>query len=177
MVNGTVIYAAVIGVTVLERLVELIVARRNAAWSFAHGGIEYGSGHYPWMVAMHAAFLVSCVAEPVLLQRSFIPEVAWTCIVIAVLSQLLRWWVIFTLGYQWNTRVIIVPELQRITSGPFRYLSHPNYIAVITEILVLPLIHGGWLTAIVFSLLNARLLSIRIRCENDALGRFTPHEQ
>ena len=173
MVNGMEIYMTVIAVIVAERLCELVVARRNAAWSFAHGGLEYGAEHYPWMVALHVSFLVACVAEPIVFDRPFIPELAWPLIAVAILCQGLRWWVITTLGYQWNTRVIIVPELSRVTGGPFKYLSHPNYLAVVTEIAVLPLIHSAWLTAVVFSLLNAWLLTVRVRCENSALSQLS----
>jgi methyltransferase len=88
---------------------------------------------------------------------------------VAVLCQLLRWWVITTLGHQWNTRVIIVPGLKRVTSGPYRFLSHPNYVVVAIETFALPLIFGSWRTALVFSVLNILMMRVRIRVENQAL--------
>jgi methyltransferase len=91
-------------------------------------------------------------------------------IFIAAICQLFRWWIIKTLGRQWNTRVIIVPGLSRITAGPYRYLKHPNYLVVAVETFVLPLIFGSWRTAVIFSVLNAFMMRVRIRVENDALN-------
>ncbi len=172
MVNATVIpFLGVLALVGLERVAELVVAKRNAAWSLAHGGVEHGQAHYPVMVVLHTAFLVGIVAEVVLLERPFVPAIGIPCLVLAVLAQALRWWVIQTLGRRWNTRVIVIPGLAPIEGGPFRWLRHPNYLAVVTEGLVLPLIHGAWITALVFTVLNALLLRERIRVEDRALGR------
>ena len=91
----------------------------------------------------------------------------------AVLAQGLRWWCITTLGRQWNTRVLIVPGLKRVTAGPYRLFRHPNYMVVVFEGLILPLIHSAWITALVFTLLNALLLRVRLRCEEAALAEMT----
>jgi len=166
-------YTLLIGLTAAERLVEVVVSRRNAAWSLARGGREFGLGHFPAMVALHTGFLIACPAEVWLLDRPFLPWLGWPLVGLAVLAQGLRWWCITTLGPRWNTRVIIVPGLPRITGGPYRFFRHPNYMVVIAEGLILPLIHSAWLTAIAFTLLNALLLRVRLRCEEDALEEMT----
>lgn len=166
------LYAGFIALTALERLVEVRVSLRNAAWSFARGGVESGRGHYPFMVVLHTGFLFACVAEVVLLDAPFTPALGGPMLALALACQGLRWWVITTLGPQWNTRVIIVPGLPRVTGGPFRWLDHPNYVAVALEGLALPLLHGAWRTAILFTVLNAGLMWVRLRCENQALARL-----
>jgi methyltransferase len=163
-------YAALMGVTALERLVEVRLSLRNAAWSFARGGTEHGRAHYPFMVVLHTGFLFACVAEVWFFDRPFIPAIGFPLLVAAVGLQALRWWCITTLGKRWNTRVIIVPGLPRVTGGPYRWLSHPNYVVVVAEGLVLPLIHSAWITALAFTLLNAVLLFVRIGVENHALA-------
>lgn len=154
----------------IERLAELIVAKRNAQWAFGHGGKEFGHNHYPVMVIIHTALLVGCVAEVWALHRPFIPWLGWPMLAVAALSQVLRWWCVTTLGRRWNTRVIVVPNAALVRQGPYRWLHHPNYVAVVAEGLALPLVHTAWLTAAVFSLANALLLTVRIRTENSALG-------
>jgi len=163
-----VFYALVIA-TCFERLAELVVAKRNAAWSAAHGGVETGRGHYPPMVALHTGLLAGCLIEPAVAHRSFIPALGIPMLLLAVASQGLRWWCIRTLGPRWNTRVIVVPGLPLVTSGPYRWFAHPNYVAVVVEGFALPLAGSAWLTAVVFTVLNAALLTVRLRCEVDAL--------
>jgi len=164
------VYALLVLAVGGERLLELRVARRNAAWSFARGGVEHGTSHYPFMVALHAALLLGCVVEVVLASRPFMPVLGYPMLALLVLAQMLRWWCIGVLGPQWNTRVIVVPGSSRVAIGPYRWLRHPNYLAVALEGIALPLVHTAWLTAAVFTLLNAPLLAIRIRCEESALG-------
>ena len=153
-----------------ERLVELVVAQRNARWSFAQGGKEFGRGHYPVMVVLHTALLVGCVVETWALHRPFLPWLGWPMVAVLVLSQGLRWWCISTLGKRWNTRVIILPEAPLVQGGPYRFFHHPNYVAVVAEGFALPLVHTAWLTALCFTVANAILLTVRIRVENSALG-------
>ncbi|MEV7681370.1 isoprenylcysteine carboxyl methyltransferase family protein [Streptomyces sp. NPDC088341] len=152
-----------------ERVAELVVARRNARWSLERGAVERGQGHYPPMVVLHTALLLGCLAEVWLTGRPFAPALGWTMFAVAVAAQGLRWWCIRTLGPRWNTRVLVVPGLPLVTGGPYRLLRHPNYVAVVAEGLALPLVHGAWITALVFTVLNAALLTVRIRCENGAL--------
>jgi methyltransferase len=154
----------------VERLAELVTARRNADWSRSRGGVEYGAGHYPVMVALHTGLLAACLAESLLGHRPFLPALGWPMLALALAAQGLRWWCITTLGPRWNTRVIVVPDLPLVSGGPYRWLSHPNYLAVIVEGLALPLVHSNWITATCFTLLNLPLLATRIRCENAALA-------
>ncbi len=162
-------YTVFIAATGAERLVEMVVSKRNAAWALERGGIERGRGHFGFMVVLHTAFLFGCVAEVWLLERPFIPALGLGMLALALACQGLRWWVITTLGPRWNTRVIVVPGLSRIEDGPFKYLRHPNYLAVVLEGIALPMIHTAWWTAIIFTVLNAGLLWVRIRCEEEAL--------
>lgn len=157
----------------VERLAELVLAQRNLAWSRARGGIEIGAGHYPVMVALHLALLVGCVVEVTVMQRPFIPALGWSMLALVIAAQGLRWWCITTLGRQWNTRVVVIPGAPRIDGGPYRWISHPNYVAVAIEGLALPLVHSAWFTALAFTTLNAMLLSTRVSVENSALARLS----
>jgi methyltransferase len=163
-------YVLLIGAVAVERLAELVVAKRNRAWSQAHGGVEFGAGHYPIMVVLHLGLLVGCLIEPIALHRPFIAALGWPMLAIVVAAQALRWWCITTLNHQWNVRVIVIPGAARVTGGPYRFISHPNYVAVIAEGFALPLVHTAWVTALVFSVLNAVLLRTRIHVENAALA-------
>lgn len=165
MIWFTVLIAAV----GLERLAELVVSKRNATWSFARGGVESGQRHYLVMVVLHTALLIGALVEVWLRQPAFLPALGWAMLALVLTAQMLRWWCITTLGHQWNTRVIVVPGLPRVSGGPYRFMSHPNYVAVVIEGLALPLVHSAWITALVFTLCNAWLLWARIRVENRAL--------
>jgi methyltransferase len=154
----------------LERLAELVVSKRNAAWSAERGGIESGQRHYPVMVVLHTGLLVGALAEVWLRRPEFVPALGLPMLALVLASQALRWWCIATLGRQWNTRVIVVPGLPRVTGGPYRFLPHPNYVAVVVEGFALPLVHSAWITAVVFTLCNALLLAVRLRVESRALA-------
>jgi methyltransferase len=166
-------YLLLIGAVAVERLAEVVVAERNRSVSQAQGGVEFGAGHYPAMVALHTGLLAGCLLEVVLLHRPFIPALGWPMLSIVLAAQALRWWCISTLDYQWNTRVIVIPGAARVAGGPYRLLPHPNYVAVIAEGFALPLVHTAWITALVFSVLNAVLLRTRIHVENAALASLT----
>lgn len=166
-------YVVLIAAVAAERVAELVVSRRNLTWSRARGGVEIGAGHYPAMVLLHTALLAGCLAEVFVFHRPFVPALGWPMLAVVVGAQLLRWWCISTLGHQWNTRVVVVPGAGRVTGGPYRFMSHPNYIAVVAEGIALPLVHSAWITACVFTLLNAALLATRISVENTALARLT----
>ena len=154
----------------LERLAELVVSNRNAAWSLERGGVEYGRGHYPFMVVLHSGFLVAMLVEAWVVRPDVSAALAWSMLALVLLSQALRWWCIATLGRQWNTRVIVVPGMVPVKKGPYKIISHPNYVAVVLEGIALPLVHACWITAVVFTVLNAVLLTFRIRVENAALS-------
>lgn len=163
-------YAALVGAVAVERLVELVVSKRHARSMLARGGREYGARHYPVMVAVHVALLLGCVLEVAVADRPFVPWLGWAMLAVVLASQALRWWCITTLGEQWSTRVIVSPHVPLVSRGPYRFLRHPNYVAVVAEGAALPLVHSAWLTATVFTGLNAALLTVRVRVENAALG-------
>lgn len=167
-------YVLLVLAVAAERVAELVVARRNAAWTLARAGVEHGRGHYPVMVALHTGLLACCLLEPALADRPFLPALGWPMLALAVLAQALRWWCITTLGPYWNTRVIVVPGARLVGAGPYRFLRHPNYLAVVVEIAALPLVHSAWLTATAFTVANAILLAVRVRCENAALTHAVP---
>ncbi|MFJ1598815.1 isoprenylcysteine carboxyl methyltransferase family protein [Streptomyces sp. NPDC088261] len=162
-------YTALILAVGAERLAELVVAKRNLRWSLERGGVERGQGHYPPMVVLHTGLLLGCLAEVWLADRPFDAVLGWSALAVAVAAQGLRWWCIRTLGPRWNTKVVVVPGLPLVTGGPYRWFRHPNYVAVVAEGIALPLVHTAWTTALVFTVLNAWLLTVRIRCENRAL--------
>jgi methyltransferase len=180
------LYLAFLGLFAAERLLELALSRRNARIARAKGGVESGAAHFRWMAALHALFLPACAAEVLLLHRPFPGAAGWAFAALALSAQALRWWAIATLGWRWNVRVIVVPGEPPVRRGPYRFLRHPNYAAVAAEMISVPLAHGAFLCVLVFSLLNALLLRVRIRVEEEALGegwerefssvpRFIPH--
>lgn len=163
---------ALVGAVAAARLVELAVARRHADALLAAGGVEHGRGHYPFMVTLHAALLLGCVLEPAIAARPFEPIRFAAGATVVAAAAALRFWTIATLGRRWTTRVIVLPGRPLVTDGPFRFLRHPNYLAVAVEVAALPLAVGAWMTALLGTLLNAiLLLAVRIPCEEAALGR------
>jgi methyltransferase len=164
------IYHVLLVVVIFERVAELVVSQRHATASLARGGVESGQRHFPVMVALHTALLLGCLIEPVALHRVFIPALAWPMIALAVTANALRWWCVGTLGPRWSARVIVMPEVPLVTAGPYRWFAHPNYVAVVVEGAALPLAGSAWITAWSFTVLNAALLTVRIRCETRALA-------
>jgi methyltransferase len=156
--------AIILALVTLQRLAELVIARRNTRDLLARGAHEFAPGHYPLIVAVHAAWLAAlwwlAPGKPV----------SWPLIALFVLLQLGRVWVLATLGRRWTTRIIVVPGERLVARGPFRLVRHPNYLVVAGEIAVLPLAFGLWQVALLFSLLNAAVLFIRIRAEERALA-------
>lgn len=170
MVRSVALYLAFLGLLYAERLLELLVSRRNARLALAAGGVEFGKGHFTVMVLVHTLFPLACAAEVLAVHRRFPGVVGYAALAAALAAQVMRWWAVATLGRQWNTRIIVVPGAQPVTAGPYRYLRHPNYLAVMLEAASVPLIYGAWLSAIVFVTANAALLSARIPAEERALG-------
>jgi methyltransferase len=155
----------ILALVTIERLGELWLANRNTKRLLAEGAREHGAGHYPLIVALHASWLAALwwlaptqPIEPLWLALFFLIEIG-------------RLWVLATLGERWTTRIIVLPDAPLVRRGPYRFVDHPNYLVVTAEILVLPLAFGLWRTALVFSAINAILLTIRIHTENRALGR------
>lgn len=152
----------------MQRVLELVLARRNERRARARGAVEWGSRHYPLIVGLHTLWLVSTLVEGLL--RGPVFPVYWpVALALFVLVQPLRYWAILSLGESWNTKILVVPGAKPVRSGPYRYFEHPNYVVVVVEILTFPLIFGAWLTALVFTLLNAAVLRVRIKEENRAL--------
>jgi methyltransferase len=164
------VYWVLLAVIACERIAELVVSGRHAAGLLRRGGVEYGFGHFPVMIALHTGLIAGCVLEPLLGHRTFIPGLGWPMLVLTVAANALRWWCIATLGERWTARVIVLPGEPLIRSGPYRWFSHPNYVAVIIEGFALPLTGSAWITALAFTVLNAALLTVRIRCEVAALA-------
>ena len=162
-------FTGLVALVGVERLVEMRISRRNAAWSRAQGAREFGAGHYPTMVTLHTSLLAAAVAEVWVFDRRPNRALAITGLALVAGTMGLRYWVIGTLGHRWNTRVLVLPEDQLVIAGPFRYVRHPNYLAVTVEVAALPLVHSAFGTAFAFSLANAALLKVRIRVEDEAL--------
>ncbi|MGH3273192.1 MAG: isoprenylcysteine carboxyl methyltransferase family protein [Streptosporangiaceae bacterium] len=165
-----VIYFTVLATICLERVAELAVSQRHAAASLARGGAESGRRHFPAMVALHAALIAGCWIEPIVTHATFIPALGWPMIAVVIAANVLRWWCIATLGPRWSARVIVLPGEPLVRTGPYRWFAHPNYVAVIVEGAALPLAGSAWITAAAFTILNAALLTVRIRCEAQALA-------
>jgi len=157
----------ILALVTLQRLGELVLARHNTRALLARGAIEVDAGHYPLIVAVHAAWLIALW----IFGRD--QEVNLLALAVFVMLQGLRVWILMTLGPRWTTRILVLPDEPLITSGPYRYLSHPNYIVVAGEIAVLPLALHLPVPALVFSVLNTAVLTIRIRAESRALAAMS----
>ena len=154
-----------------QRLLELLLAERNRRWAVKQGGRETGQWHYPIVVTLHVCFYVSLVLEYGFVSKGW--NILWPLWLSALLlAQALRIWAITSLGRSWNTRIVIIPGHESVLKGPYRYVRHPNYLAVALEFLVIPLLCGAYLTALVFSLANAFVLKLRIREEERALKQL-----
>lgn len=170
-------YAIFILALGLERCFELWLSRRNAAWARREGAVEYGAGHLVWMKVLHTSLFIGCISEVWALERPFIPALGVSCLLVALAAQGLRYWTIATLGRRWNVAVLVLPGVPAVSSGPFRFLRHPNYLAVVAEGLAVPLMHSAFITAGVFSVLNALLLAVRIDCEERALRQHCGYSE
>ncbi|MEP7011229.1 MAG: isoprenylcysteine carboxylmethyltransferase family protein [Acidobacteriota bacterium] len=171
------LYLSLIVLVAIQRLAELAISKRNLARALAAGGREVAPGHYPVMVALHTAFLIACPVEVYLLDRPFVPALGILCGIVLALATALRYWAIGTLGARWNTRIVVLPGAPPVVGGPFRFLRHPNYLAVILEIAFLPLLHCAWATALLFTIANAALLRVRIAAEEHALSEASGYER
>ena len=154
----------ILALVTLERVIELRIARANTKRLTQTGGYEVGSGHYPLIVALHASWLAA------LWWHAPFQPVSVPLLALFGLVELGRLWVLLTLGKRWTTRIIVVPGEALVRRGPYRFVSHPNYVVVVAEIALLPLVFGLWRTAVIFTLLNVAVLTIRIREENRALA-------
>lgn len=170
-----IIFIALVSFVVLQRLSELIIAKRNEDWMKKNGAIEYGKDHYPFIVLVHIMFFISLILEVQFYEKqlSFI----WPAILaIFIAVQALRVWSITSLGRFWNTKILILPNVCVISKGPYKFLRHPNYLVVAIEIFIIPLFFNAFLTAFVFSLLNTIIMLIRIPAEEKALMKETNYK-
>ncbi|GEJ58490.1 isoprenylcysteine carboxylmethyltransferase family protein [Anaeromyxobacter diazotrophicus] len=168
MVSPRAAYLALVALFAAERAVELALSRRHARALRARGAVEHGAGHYPAMVLLHGAFLAACAAGALL--RPAPPRWALLAAAAALAAQALRWWAIAALGERWTTRVLVLPGAPPVTGGPYRFVRHPNYLAVAVELAALPLAWGLAGVALLFSVANAAVLAARVRAEERALG-------
>lgn len=156
--------AVFLSVVVLQRLLELVLARRNTFRLMARGAVEQGAAHYPLIVALHAIWLVTLFA------LAWNAPVRWFWLAAYIVLQFFRVWILASLGDRWTTRIIVLDEAP-VRRGPYRFIDHPNYVLVAAEFIVVSMVVGEPLIALVFSLLNAAVLWVRIAAENTALGR------
>ncbi|WP_142827399.1 isoprenylcysteine carboxyl methyltransferase family protein [Planococcus soli] len=161
-----------IGLVVVQRLLEVVYARFNEKAMRKQGAIEFGAGHYKWIVLLHVLFFVSLIIETWVTGTGL--RTGWQIfLVIFAIAQLLRFWALTSLGRFWNTKILILPGADLVKKGPYRWLPHPNYLVVAMEIAALPLIFGAWRTALIFSIANALLLLlVRIPAEEKALQQL-----
>ena len=165
------ILLAGITLLILQRLLELRYSRKNERRARAKGAVERGRKHYPFMVALHALWLLSTLVEGFLRGPDFPPY--WpVALTLFLLVQPLRYWAILSLGESWNVRVMVVPGAKLVRRGPYGFIRHPNYVVVAVEVLAFPLIFGAWVTALAFTALNAAFLYVRIRTEERALSEL-----
>lgn len=163
------------GIIVFQRIVELFIAKKNEIWMKDQGAVEFGREHYRVMVGMHILFFISLLSEKIFLNRGL--TIIWPLLLsIFLVTQFLRIWVIVSLGKYWNTKIIVLPGTDVVIRGPYRYIKHPNYLIVGIELVVIPLLFNDYATAVLFTLLNMVILSIRIPAEEKALKRLTEYE-
>ncbi|MHA6258287.1 isoprenylcysteine carboxyl methyltransferase family protein [Sporosarcina sp. CAU 1771] len=170
------LFPILIAVVVLQRLVELVMAKRNEKWMRNQGAFEVGASHYPFMILMHSAFFLSLILEVTAIGKSISPF--WVPLLLGFLvAQIGRVWCLVSLGKFWNTKILILRGANVIRKGPYRLIRHPNYLIVSIELLLLPLIFEAYFTAIVYSILNVWMLSIRIPMEEQALKEATNYSK
>ncbi|KUP08006.1 hypothetical protein Q73_07855 [Bacillus coahuilensis m2-6] len=163
-------------IVVIQRLVELFIARRNERWMKDHGAIEFGKSHYVLMVAIHTLFFVFLTIE--LFTKGFSLHRFWIPLfLVFLLTQIGRVWVIKSLGKFWNTKIIVLPNTNIVAKGPYQFIKHPNYLIVTVELLVIPLMFNAYLTLVIFAILNQLILYIRIPLEEKALRQCTNYNE
>jgi methyltransferase len=168
-------FSIFISLVILQRIAELRIANKNEKWMKANGGFEVGSEHYKYIVLVHVLFFLSLIFEVSYFNKVISP--LWIVFILFfALAQALRVWSLLSLGRFWNTKIIIMPNVNIISTGPYKFIRHPNYLVVVIELLVIPLIYNAYWTAIIFTILNMFALSIRIPIEENALIRETNYK-
>lgn len=163
-----VFFTCLFSFVVLQRLVELRLAKHNERWLIKQGGYEVGRSHYKYIVFLHISFFVSLLSEVIIFQKQVI-SIWYVPFFLFLLAQLLRIWSIASLGVFWNTKIIVVPKAKVVRKGPYKFIRHPNYLIVMIEIFALPLIFQAYFTLVLFTILNFIMLTYRIRIEEQAL--------
>lgn len=165
-----------IGLVVVQRIMELLLAKKNEKWMLQDGAYEVGANHYKLIVLMHIFFFISLIVEVHFYKREFVSW-GYMFLVLFIIAQIMRVWALYSLGRFWNTKIIVLPGAPVIQKGPYKYMRHPNYVVVAMELLALPLLFQAYITAIIFTLLNIALMSIRIPLEEKALREATNYEE
>ncbi|WP_087455298.1 isoprenylcysteine carboxyl methyltransferase family protein [Tumebacillus avium] len=169
-------FSVVFAFVILQRLMELMIAKRNGRQMVALGGFEVGREHYKYIVLLHAAFFAALFGE-VFARGNETMTPHGAPFALFCVAQGLRVWVLLSLGKFWNTRIYVLPGSEPVMRGPYRFLRHPNYVVVALELVTLPLAFGAWLTALLFTVLNALVLRVRIRAEEQALIEVTAYAE
>ncbi len=169
-------FAVIVTLVIIQRLIEVVIARRNEKKMLAKGAYEVGASHYPVMITLHVSFFLALIIEVIYVDRGLSPIFPYLLGIFLVV-QALRVWCLASLGQFWNTKIIILPGANVVAKGPYTFIRHPNYVVVCTEILLLPLMFQAYFTAILFTLLNFAMLSVRIPMEEKALIEATDYEE
>ena len=148
---------------ILQRLSELYISSRNEKWLLANGAIQYGQSHYPYIVAMHTLLIISIIAEYLLRTNTPLDYIFLGLFIVVLLF---KFWALSSLGKYWNTKIYRIPGVYPVKKGPYKLFKHPNYMEVVCEIAIIPLVFHLYYTAVIFTVLNAAMLTVRIRVEN-----------
>lgn len=164
------VFIIIISYVIAQRISELFLSGRNEKFLKEKGAVEYGKSHYKYIIVLHVFFIAALIAEYII-TREFrnVTSLNYFLLMFFSVIQILRFYTIYSLGKYWNTKILRIPGVPLVKKGAYRYMKHPNYIIVAAEILVLPLIFGCYITALVFSVLNLLVLSVRIKAENNVL--------
>lgn len=173
MGGSKLIFYFILVFVIIQRFVELRIAKRNEKIMLEKGAYEVGASHYPFMILLHVGFFISLLMEVLFFKSILIPH--FTLLVVFLLLQLLRVWCLVSLGAFWNTKIMILPGANVVKKGPYAYIRHPNYVVVCLEIAVLPLMFGAYVTAVTFTILNGIMLFVRIPIEEKALKEVTDY--
>ncbi len=169
-------FLLLIAFIVIQRILELLVAKRNEIWMKQQGAVEFGNRHYIVMVILHVMFFVSLLSETLIMKRG--TSFLWPLFLcFFVLAQVVRLWAITSLGKFWNTKILVVKNAKIVRDGPYRFLKHPNYTVVAIEFFAVPMLFNSYLTAVLFTVLNVMMLMIRIPMEEKALKTLTEYEE
>jgi methyltransferase len=170
------VFTIFIAFIIIQRLTELMVAKKNEQWMKSQGALEFGEGQYFFIVLIHSLFFVFYIGEVVYFDKNISP--LWpSLLILFLLAQAGRIWALKSLGPYWNTKIIVLPNANIVKKGPYRYIKHPNYLIVATEFMIIPLMFQAYFTAVLFTILNAIILRIRIPAEENALMQLTAYEE